>query len=90
MPNNRKYKDDRDKPVSKREFTKIKKITPRNEHQEDYLEAVENNILTIASGPAGTGKTHLAVYEAICHHFSKKYKRILRRCCKWRRLENYK
>lgn len=77
MPKNRNRKDDRDKPVSQREFTKIKKVIPRNEHQALYLDSVENNTLTIASGPAGTGKTHLAVYEAICHHFSKKYKRII-------------
>lgn len=77
MVKNRNTKPNNDAPVSKREFTKIKKVIPRNENQAKYLEAVEDNCLTIASGPAGTGKTHLAVYEAICHHFSKKYKRII-------------
>jgi len=77
MAKNSTRKDDRNKPVSKRQFTKIKKVEPRNQNQEKYLNAVETNSLTIASGPAGTGKTHLAVYEAICHHFSKRYKRII-------------
>jgi len=76
MPKKRRN-DDRHKPVSERNFAKIKKVVPRNEHQKEYLEAIENNTLVIASGPAGTGKTHLAVYEAVCHHFSKKFKRII-------------
>jgi phosphate starvation-inducible PhoH-like protein len=41
------------------------------------MDAVENNKLVIASGPAGTGKTHLAVYEALGHKWAKKIKRIV-------------
>lgn len=57
----------------------IKTLSPRNQRQDDYLKAIENNTLTIGYGPAGTGKTWLAVYQALKHHFSKthKMKRII-------------
>jgi phosphate starvation-inducible PhoH-like protein len=46
-------------------------VSPRNESQKVYLDAIENNTITISSGPAGTGKTFLAVYEALKHHWAK-------------------
>lgn len=49
----------------------IKEILPRNEHQSEYLEAVKQNAITISAGPAGSGKTYLAVYEALRHHWAK-------------------
>jgi len=57
----------------------IKTLSPRNQRQEDYLRAIDNNTLTIAHGAAGSGKTWLAVYQALKHHFSKthKMKRII-------------
>lgn len=64
-------------PVKEREFAKLVKVIPRNQHQHNYMEAVENHKIIIASGPAGTGKTHLAVYEALGHMWSKKIKRIV-------------
>ncbi len=64
-------------PVSERDFAKIKHVKPRNKHQVDYVQAIETNIVTIGLGPAGSGKTYLAVYEAICHHWAKKMKRII-------------
>ena len=42
---------------------KTKRITikPRNQHQHDYIKGIEENTLTFGIGPAGTGKTYLAV-----------------------------
>ncbi len=77
---NRNDKDNEkvnDTPVRDRTFAKLKKVVPRNEHQAAYMDAVENNKIVVASGPAGTGKTHLAVYEALGHKWSKKIKRII-------------
>lgn len=74
---NRSRKEEKNKPISERQFSKVKKVVPRNNNQKAYLRSVENNIITIASGFAGTGKTYLAVYEAVVHLFSKKYKRII-------------
>lgn len=59
-------------PVGKRSYNSLKQVIPRNEHQKDYLEAIEDNVVTISCGPAGSGKTYLAVYEAAAHHWSKK------------------
>ncbi len=38
-----------------------KKLIPANQSQNLYLEAITNHPLTFGIGPAGTGKTHLAV-----------------------------
>ncbi|MBD3260647.1 MAG: AAA family ATPase [Candidatus Altiarchaeales archaeon] len=74
---NNRRSNDKNKPVRERQFSKLKEVSPRNEHQSQYLESIENNSVVIASGPAGTGKTYLAVYEALGHHWAKKMKRIV-------------
>lgn len=57
----------------------LKSIIPRNENQGKYFEAIENNIITIGYGPAGSGKTWIAVYQALKHQFNKEahMKRII-------------
>lgn len=42
-----------------------KSIIPRNAKQSGYLNGINQNDLTFAIGPAGTGKTYLAVAKAI-------------------------
>ncbi|WP_025385863.1 PhoH family protein [Legionella oakridgensis] len=42
-----------------------KAILPRNAKQTDYLNSIDQHDLTFAVGPAGTGKTYLAVAKAI-------------------------
>ncbi len=42
-----------------------KTITTRNDRQIDYLKSIDHYDLTFAVGPAGTGKTYLAVAKAI-------------------------
>ena len=66
--------DSSDSPRAPRD---LKQVEPRTEHQKEYLQAIENNIITIGAGPAGAGKTYLAVYEALKHHWSKEIKRII-------------
>ncbi len=73
----RPIKDQSSKRVSEREFSRLNKIQARNAHQQDYLQAIEDNVVTVGSGPAGSGKTYLAVYSALCHHWSKSIKRII-------------
>jgi len=41
------------------------KISGRGKHQQQYLQQIKNNDLTIGVGPAGTGKTYLAVASAV-------------------------
>ena len=44
--------------------TKIKTILPRSLNQDKYINSIYNNPLTFGIGPAGTGKTYLAVAAA--------------------------
>jgi phosphate starvation-inducible PhoH-like protein len=46
-------------------FTPGRKVQPRTPGQVKYVEAIRNHELTIAVGPAGTGKTYLAVASAV-------------------------
>lgn len=45
--------------------SKNKTITPRTPKQAEYLEAIQSNRLVFGLGPAGTGKTFLAVAKAV-------------------------
>lgn len=40
-------------------------VTPANESQKAYLNKIYQHTLTLGVGPAGTGKTHLAVAQAV-------------------------
>lgn len=42
------------------EFSKGIHIQPKNENQQKFLDSMSNNIITIGSGSAGTGKTHIS------------------------------
>lgn len=45
--------------------------------QKKYIDAIENNTITIGVGPAGTGKTYLAVAAAVEAFRAKKVNRII-------------
>ncbi|MFO7928909.1 MAG: PhoH family protein [Candidatus Humimicrobiaceae bacterium] len=42
-----------------------KKIKPRTEGQKNYIKAIKNNTVVFGIGPAGTGKTYLALAMAV-------------------------
>jgi phosphate starvation-inducible PhoH-like protein len=44
---------------------KKRPITPRNQSQKDYIEAIRNYDIVFGIGPAGTGKTYLAMAMAV-------------------------
>ena len=52
-------------------------VTPRNVRQQEYLQALAENDLVFAIGPAGTGKTYLAVAMAAAALLEKQVKRIV-------------
>jgi phosphate starvation-inducible protein PhoH and related proteins len=54
-----------------------KTVKPRTLAQKVYLEMIENNDMTFAIGPAGTGKTFLAVAVAAAALNGKEMKRIV-------------
>src|SRR5688500_11066878 len=54
-----------------------KTVRPKSEGQAGYLSAIEANDIVVGIGPAGTGKTYLAVAAAVDALFKKRVKRII-------------
>jgi phosphate starvation-inducible PhoH-like protein len=54
-----------------------KMIAPKTITQRRYVDAIENHDLVFGVGPAGTGKTYLAVAMAVSALFSKRVSRIV-------------
>ncbi len=57
--------------------TPKKSVIPRSERQKDYVRALKNSEIIISAGPAGTGKTFLAVAVALTMLLEKKIERII-------------
>ena len=57
--------------------SKGKPIKPKTIGQRKYVEAIRNNTVTIGVGPAGTGKTYLAVAMAVAAFRNKSVNRII-------------
>ena len=57
--------------------TPKKSIIPRSEKQKDYVRALRQNDIIISAGPAGTGKTFLAVAVGLTMLLEKKIERII-------------
>ncbi len=52
-------------------------VTPKSLNQKHYLDAIRDSDLVFSIGPAGTGKTYLAVAAAVSHLTEKKVERII-------------
>jgi phosphate starvation-inducible PhoH-like protein len=59
------------------DFTLKLKIRPKTVGQKKYLEAIEQNDIVFSIGPAGTGKTYLAVAVAVSALKEKRVNRIV-------------
>ena len=57
--------------------TKGKPIKPKTIGQRDYINAIQSHTITLGVGPAGTGKTYLAVAAAVNAFREKKINRII-------------
>jgi phosphate starvation-inducible protein PhoH and related proteins len=57
--------------------TPRKSVIARSEKQSDYIKALKENDITMALGPAGTGKSFLAVSVAITLLMEKKVERVI-------------
>ena len=57
--------------------TPKKSVIPRSERQKDYVRALKKSDIIISAGPAGTGKTFLAVAVALTMLLDKKIERII-------------
>lgn len=74
MVNKTLFDDDGDKvvdignfahPYRQRNGAPKKLPTPRNDNQREFVRIMENSDISFGSGPAGTGKTYLAVATAV-------------------------
>jgi phosphate starvation-inducible protein PhoH and related proteins len=60
-----------------RSFGGRRTVQPKSPNQRRYLEAIENHDMVFGVGPAGTGKTYLAVAMAISALLNKQVNRII-------------
>jgi phosphate starvation-inducible PhoH-like protein len=54
-----------------------KTIRPKTANQKSYVDAIEENTITFGIGPAGTGKTYLAMAKAVAALQAKQVNRII-------------
>src|SRR5579871_5679845 len=59
------------RPVGRRQ------VTPKSVTQRQYLEAIDKHDLVFGVGPAGTGKTYLAMAQAVSFLVNKRVNRII-------------
>ena len=57
--------------------TPKKSVVPRSEKQKNYIRSLKESDIVISAGPAGTGKTFLAVAVALTMLLEKKIERII-------------
>lgn len=57
--------------------SKKRAITPKNPNQKDYIDAIRDHDIVFGIGPAGTGKTYLAMAMAVAALAKKKVSRII-------------
>ena len=54
-----------------------RRVNPKSPNQRRYLETIERNDIVFGVGPAGTGKTYLAMAQAVSYLIAKKVSRII-------------
>ena len=57
--------------------TKLRHVNPRTANQSAFIEAMNSHDMTFGLGPAGTGKTFLAVAKAVSEMEANKVERII-------------
>ena len=72
-----KKKNDNVRSIDQVIKTPRKSIIPRSKKQSDYLKALQNENIIMSLGPAGTGKSYLAVSVAVTLLMEKKIERVI-------------
>jgi phosphate starvation-inducible protein PhoH and related proteins len=54
-----------------------RRVSPKTVNQRRYLDAIEQHDIVFGIGPAGTGKTYLAMAQAVAYLVAKKVSRII-------------
>ena len=58
-------------------FAEMMVVIPKTANQKHYVDAIDENTITFGIGPAGTGKTYLAMAKAVAALQAKKVNRII-------------
>ena len=66
--------------------TPKKRLTPYTHKQATYMDALMSKELVFAAGPAGTGKTYIAVAAAVAMLWSGRWIALFFRGQRWRRV----
>ena len=53
------------------------KVAPKTVNQKRYVDSIRRHTVTFGIGPAGTGKTYLAMAKAVDALYKKRVKRII-------------
>ena len=77
MPNTKERDKNNIRPLGQIIKTPKKSVVPRSKKQSEYLEALLNEKIVISLGPAGTGKSYLAVSVAVKMLMEKKVERVI-------------
>jgi len=67
----------KDGPAAKQAQGTKRRVNPKSPNQKKYLETIERNDIVFGVGPAGTGKTYLAMAQAVSYLMAKKVSRII-------------
>jgi phosphate starvation-inducible PhoH-like protein len=67
----------KDGPSAARQQGTRRRVNPKSPNQRKYLETIEQNDIVFGVGPAGTGKTYLAMAQAVSYLTAKKVSRIV-------------
>jgi len=70
-------KEARDKPARPAIVAGRRKISAKTSNQQRYLQTIQDCVLTLSVGPAGTGKTYLAVAAAVMALQTNQVERII-------------
>jgi phosphate starvation-inducible PhoH-like protein len=64
-------------PSGKQAQTSRRRVNPKSPNQKKYLDLIDQNDIVLGVGPAGTGKTYLAMAQAVSYLMAKKVSRII-------------
>jgi phosphate starvation-inducible PhoH-like protein len=67
----------KDAPAAKQAAGTKRRVNPKSPNQKKYLDTIDANDIVFGVGPAGTGKTYLAMAQAVSFLMAKKVSRII-------------
>ena len=67
----------KDGPSGRQAQSSRRRVNPKSPNQKKYLDLIEQNDIVLGVGPAGTGKTYLAMAQAVSYLMAKKVSRII-------------